>query len=313
MTNFAIIGAAGYIAPRHFAAIKECSGKVVAVLDPSDSVGVIDSFFPDSEYFSDFEFFQDFITSCKGSPKEVDYLVVCSPNHLHAAHIKFGLRNNMNVICEKPLALTTRELFEIQKEEKKSGFKVFTILQLRLHPSVIDLKERLEKYELAPKSLELTYITSRGAWYQKSWKGKVEKSGGVSTNIGIHFFDMLFFLFGKPTSVELNFRTSNTEAGILTFNNIQVPWFLSTDRQFLPSKLLESKQTTFRSIVIDNQEFEFSSGFTELHKLSYLNILGGLGFGIDDSFEAVKIAEQIRNSNAVSNKFLQHPLVNSIL
>jgi len=309
--NFAIIGAAGYIAPRHFSAIKELEGSVVAAYDLHDSVGQLDSFFPSAEFFTIFEEFAVYVSERAAGEEKIDYVVVCSPNFLHVAHIKFALRLGINVICEKPLVLTVKDLNEISQYEKSFGARVYSILQLRLHPTIIDL----QKATVAGKSGEgvvageVTYITSRGSWYSKSWKGDTRKSGGVATNIGIHFFDMLHYLFGESKSNDVHFRSETTTAGCLKFESVSIRWFLSTDESYLPSNFVSGDKKTFRNIVIGDRSVEFSGGFEDLHRASYREILADRGFGIQCTRSAIKTVEELRSKPVSLPNTDVHPML----
>ena len=294
--NFALIGAAGYIAPRHMKAIKDTGNNLLAAMDPSDSVGIMDSYFPESYFFTEFERFDRHIEKLKYDDGiKLDYVSICSPNYLHDAHMRFALRSGADAICEKPLVLNPWNIDKLQKVEENTGKKIYNILQLRVHPSIISLREKIfsenknTKYEV-----QLTYLTSRGNWYNTSWKGDDSKSGGVATNIGVHFFDMLSWLFGKVQDVKVEKREHNTASGYLEFENARVKWFLSTDANYLPNKVKEKGQTTFRSITIDGEELEFSGGFTDLHTLVYRDILNGKGYGLNEARTAIEIVHKIR-------------------
>lgn len=306
MKNFALIGAAGYIAPRHLKAIKETNNHLVAALDKFDSVGVMDSYFPNADFFTEFERFDRHIEKLKRNGTHLDYLSICTPNYLHDAHIRMALRIGADAICEKPLVLNPWNVDALQDIERESGRKTNTILQLRLHPSIIALKNKVDienkksKYEV-----DLTYITSRGKWYDISWKGDESKSGGVATNIGIHFYDMLSWIFGKVQDNKVHLREKNKAAGYLEFENARVRWFLSIDENDLPQKIHEKSQRTFRSITVDNKEIEFSDGFMDLHTLSYQEILKGKGFGLQEARPSVEIVHAIRNQ-AISHLGEQH-------
>ena len=294
--NFALIGAAGYIAPRHMKAIKDTGNNLLAAMDPSDSVGIMDSYFPEAFFFTEFERFDRYIEKLKYDDGiKLDYVSICSPNYLHDAHMRFALRSGANAICEKPLVLNPWNIDKLQKVEETTGRKIYNILQLRVHPSIIALREKIlsttkdTKYEV-----ELTYLTSRGNWYNASWKGDEDKSGGVATNIGVHFFDMLSWLFGKVQDIKVSLRELNTASGYLEFENARVKWFLSTDANYLPKEVKEKGQTTFRSITIDDEELEFSGGFTDLHTLVYQDILQGKGYGLTEARTAIEIVHKIR-------------------
>lgn len=307
MNKFALIGAAGYIAPRHMKAIKETGNELVAALDPFDSVGIIDSYFPDADFFIEPERFDRHLDKMrKAGEQKVDYVSICSPNYLHDAHIRLALRNDAHAICEKPLLLNPWNLDGLEDIEKETGKKIYNILQLRHHASIIDLKKRFEA-ERSNKvhDIELTYITSRGKWYHYSWKGDIKKSGGVVTNIGIHFFDMLSWIFGNMKESQVHLQEYNKASGVLHLDNANVKWFLSIDRNDLPEKAVESGQTTYRSITIDNKEIEFSGGFTDLHTVSYREILDGRGFGISEARNSIEIVHKIRNQS-VENRGAYH-------
>ena len=296
MKNFALIGAAGYIAPRHLRAIKDTDNQLIAALDKFDSVGVMDSFFPKADFFVEFERFDRHIEKLRRGGTYLDYVSICTPNYLHDSHIRMALRSGADAICEKPLVLNPWNVDALMDIEKESGQKINTILQLRLHPSIIALKNKVasesknEKYDV-----DLTYITSRGKWYDISWKGDESKSGGIATNIGVHFYDMLSWIFGEVQENIVHLREKDKSAGYLEFKNARVRWFLSINENDLPEHIKEKGQRTFRSITIDNEELEFSSGFTDLHTTSYQEILKGNGFGLKDSEESIKIVHQIRN------------------
>lgn len=294
--NFALIGAAGYIAPRHMQAIKETGNNLLAAMDPSDSVGIIDSYFPEANFFTEFERFDRHIEKLKYDENvRLDYVSICSPNYLHDAHMRFALRSGADAICEKPLVLNPWNIDKLQRVEESTGKKIYNILQLRVHPSIIALREKILKENRATKyEVELTYLTSRGKWYNSSWKGNEDKSGGVATNIGVHFFDMLSWLFGKVQDIKVEKRELNTVSGFLEFEKARVKWFLSTDVVNIPSQVLLKGQRTYRSITIDNKELEFSGGFTDLHTRVYNDILNGRGYGLNEARTAIEIVESIR-------------------
>jgi len=307
MTKYALIGAAGYIAPRHMKAIKETGGDLVAALDTNDSVGIIDSHFPDARFFTEFERFDRHIDKLTRDGKGLDYVSICSPNYLHDAHCRFGLRNDCDTICEKPLVLNPWNLDGLEEMEHHTGKKVYSILQLRLHPAIIALKEKIANSPAGHTfDVDLTYITSRGGWYHVSWKGDEPKSGGIATNIGVHFYDMLSFVFGELKSSLVHQRSESHSAGYLEFKRARVRWFLSVDRKDLPSHTPEG-QTTYRSITVDGDELEFSGGFTDLHTLSYQDILAGGGFGISDVRPAIELVSTIRTVDLTPQKGEQHP------
>ncbi|MEI6276517.1 MAG: Gfo/Idh/MocA family oxidoreductase [Prolixibacteraceae bacterium] len=308
MLNFALIGASGFIAPRHLKAIKETGNRLVAALDPFDSVGILDSYFPDCHFFTEFERFECHAESLKGTPQQIDYVVVCSPNYLHDAHVRFGLRIGANVICEKPLVLDPGNIAPLEKLEKATGKSVFNIFQLRLHPAIIALKKRVE---LSPSDkiydLDLTYITSRGNWYFTSWKGDVSKSGGLATNIGVHFYDMLSWVFGEVKENTVHLSTGDCVAGFLEFDKARVRYFLSINVDTLPAELKVYGKRTYRSMEMDGEEIEFSDGFTDLHTESYRHILSGQGYRPEDARRSIQIVHQIRNSEATGLKDNSHP------
>lgn len=297
MKNFALIGASGYIAPRHLKAIKETGNNLVCALDPFDSIGIMDSFFPQADFFTEPERFDRHLDKLRRQGEQkIDYVSICSPNYLHDAHMRMALRNDAHVICEKPLVLNPWNLDALQVIEQETGKKIYTILQLRLHPSIQQLKRKIEE---GPKDkvydVDLTYITSRGKWYFISWKGDIHKSGGVATNIGVHFFDMLGWIFGEFKGVELEINQSGKAGGKLYFEKANVNWFLSVDEKDLPIEAVTAKKRTYRKINIEGEELEFSDGFTDLHTTSYKDILSGGGFGIEDTRKSIQIVSSLRN------------------
>ncbi len=292
MVRFGLIGAGGYIAPRHMKAIKDTNNDLVSVLDPNDSVGVIDRYFPKSSYFREFERFDRHIDRVKRTGKAVDYISIASPNYLHDSHIRFALKNNSHAICEKPLVLNPYSINALKELEKETGKNIYPILQLRLHPSIIALKKKIEKSSRKNHKIVLNYITPRGQWYHYSWKGDYDKSGGIATNIGIHFFDMLLWIFGSVKNSYVEYHTDMKASGYLELDNASVDWNLSIDSRDLP----HNEWKAFRSITIDGEEIEFSDGFTDLHTESYKQILNGNGFSIDDAEPSLKLVHQIRNS-----------------
>lgn len=308
--NFALLGAAGYIAPRHMNAIKETDNRLVAALDPSDSVGIIDSYFPNSAFFTEFERFDRHIEKLrrKGSEQAVDFVSICSPNYLHDAHIRFAFRSGANAICEKPLVLNPWNLDGLKEIEEATGRRVYNILQLRLHPSIIALKKRYANSDKI-HDIDLTYITSRGVWYHHSWKGALEKSGGIATNIGIHFFDMLSWIFGRKQRNVVHVQTNLKTAGYIEYERARVRWLLSIDANDLPPKQLTQGNRTYREISIEGENVEFSGGFTDLHTVSYQNILSGDGFGIDDAIPSIEMVYDIRNQKAIGLKGDYHPML----
>jgi UDP-N-acetyl-2-amino-2-deoxyglucuronate dehydrogenase len=294
MKNFAVIGVGGYIAPRHLDAIKITGNKLVAAYDTKDSVGILDRYFPDCKFFTDFERFESYVESLKNTRDQLDYVSICSPNYLHSSHIKFALRHGANAICEKPLVLHEAEIDELAAYEKKFDRKVYTVLQLRVHDAIMNLKSKVEKENKATHQVDLTYLTSRGNWYFESWKGDEKKSGGLSTNIGVHFFDMLTWIFGTMKKVEITEKTPSMERGYVELEKAKVNWMLSVDKALLPADAVASGKTTFRSIKIDGEEFEFSEGFTELHNRVYQEILAGKGYGLEAARVAIRIVENLR-------------------
>lgn len=318
MKNFAIIGVGGYIAPRHLKAIKDTGNRLVAALDVNDSVGILDRFFPDVPFFTEFERFDRYVEKLRrqGGENKVDYVTVCSPNYLHDAHIRFALRIGANAICEKPLVLNPWNLDALQEMEKESGRTVNTILQLRVHPALVALRESLQSTTNGPQTTKhevvLTYITSRGPWYLSSWKGNHEKSGGVATNIGIHFFDLLIWLFGPVQNNDVHYADALKTGGSIELEHAKVKWFLSIDRNDLPESATECGLPTFRSITVDGKEIEFSEGFTDLHTMVYQRTLDGNGFGLDDARPAIALAHDIRHARQSGISPDSHPLMQHI-
>ncbi|UOF02249.1 Gfo/Idh/MocA family oxidoreductase [Bdellovibrio reynosensis] len=294
MANFAIIGVGGYIAPRHLEAIKELGHTLVAAYDKNDSVGIMDRYFPDCQFFTDFERFESFVDSCKSTSKQVEYVSICTPNYMHSSHIKFALSHGAHAICEKPLVLHEREIDELAAYEKMFGKNVYTVLQLRVHDAILALKNKVDSAPKQKYKIDMTYMTSRGQWYHESWKGDVRKSGGLSTNIGVHFFDMLTWIFGDADKIEMKEKNNTVESGFVALKNADVNWYLTVDRGNLPPEAAKANKTTFRSIKINGEEFEFSEGFTELHKRVYTDILSGKGYGLDAARPAIRIVEKIR-------------------
>ncbi|MBK8785169.1 MAG: Gfo/Idh/MocA family oxidoreductase [Chitinophagaceae bacterium] len=297
MKNFAIIGAGGYIAPRHMKAIKDTGNTLIAALDKHDSVGIMDSYFPDADFFTEFERFDRHLEKQKRLGNKTDFVSVCSPNYLHDAHIRFGLRIGANVICEKPVVLNPWNIEALMEIEKETGGEVFTILQLRLHPAIIALREKIAAAPADKKyTVNLQYITSRGHWYHTSWKGDMEKSGGIATNIGVHFFDMLLWVFGAVKQNRVTEHTAQTASGQLELERANVNWMLSIDANTLPDEAKAAGKRTFRTLTIDGEGFEFSDGFTELHTKSYEEILKGNGFRIKETKAAIELVHQIRGN-----------------
>ena len=314
MKRFALIGAAGYIAPRHLKAIAATGNQLVAAMDPSDSVGMMDSHFPEADFFTEFEAFAAFIEDEKLAGKKLDYMAICSPNYLHVPHMKFALQNGIDVICEKPLVLYSDDIDVLHRYERTFGARVNSILQLRLHPSIIALRE---KVAAAPVDhifeVDLTYLTSRGKWYLKSWKGIDKKSGGVATNIGVHFYDMLHFIFGDIQHNEVHFKDQRTASGYLVYQRARVKWFLSIDANNLPDNAIQGEKLTYRSIRVDAEELEFSGGFTDLHTQSYQRVLDDAGFGLDQNRVAIETVEAIRDNAVVAAGERAHPLLGKVL
>lgn len=314
MKNFGLIGAAGYIAPRHLKAIKETGNNLVVAMDINDSVGIMDSYFPEAEFFTEFEEFSGFVEDLKQKGQKLDYIAICSPNYLHLPHMKFALQNGIDVICEKPLVLNTEDLDTLKRYEAEYGAKVNSILQLRLHPSIVALRDKVQS---APADkvfdVDLTYLTSRGKWYLKSWKGFDEKSGGVATNIGVHFYDMLHFIFGDIKKNEVHYRDRKTSSGYLEYERARVRWFLSIDARHLPENAVQGEKLTYRSIDIEGEELEFSGGFTDLHTQSYQNILAGNGYGVEENRAAIQTVAEMRNAPIKENPENPHPLLAKVL
>ena len=311
--NFAVIGIAGYIAVRHVRAIKETGNNLVAALDPFDSVGFMDSYFPKTDFFTEFERFDRHIAKINRQGTQVDYVSICSPNYLHDSHIRFALRNGADAICEKPLVLYPWNIDALKDYEKETGRKVWNILQLRHHQAIRDLKQQVAS---GPPDkvydIDLSYITSRGNWYHYSWKGKNEKSGGVPTNIGVHFFDMLTWIFGEVKMNQVHILKKDKAAGFLELERARVRWFLSIDYNDIPDDLKTSGKRTYRSITVNGKEIEFSGGFTDLHTISYENILEGRGYGLEAARTSIGIVYNIRNSEPVGLTGDYHPIIKSI-
>lgn len=308
MKNFALIGAAGYIAPRHMRAIKDTDNRLVAALDKNDSVGIIDSYFPEAAFFTEFERFDRHIDKLRRKGSELDYVSICSPNYLHDAHIRFGLRSGCDVICEKPIVLNPWNIDGLQQMEKETGKNIYNILQLRLHDAIKRVKAQVEAGpEDKVYDFDLTYQTSRGNWYYTSWKGDSAKSGGIATNIGVHFFDMLGWIFGELKENVVHLHTHDRAAGYLEFDRARVRWFLSINYETLPEEIKEKGMRTYRSMTIDGEEIEFSGGFTELHTMSYQDILGGGGYRIGEARKAIEIVHGIRHAEPIGLKGEYHP------
>ncbi len=309
MKKFAMIGAAGYIAPRHMKAIKETQNDLIAAVDKFDSVGIIDSYFPNASFFTEFERFDRHLSKHKFEKGlDLDYVSICTPNYLHDAHIRFSLRQQADAICEKPLVLNPWNMDALAKIEKDTGKKIYNILQLRVHPSIIALKKKIDE---GPKDkiydIDLTYLTSRGSWYYTSWKGDLAKSGGIATNIGVHFYDMLSWIFGAVKENTVHINTHDRSAGYLEFEKARVRWFLSINEDVLPDEVKAKGQRTYRSITVEGEELEFSGGFMDLHTVSYDEIIKGRGYGLEAPRQAIEIVYNIRNAEPIGLKGNYHP------
>jgi len=297
-----MIGAAGFVAPRHMKAIKECGHNLLAAMDPSDSVGIIDSYFPAASFFTSFERFDRYVDKLRRDGTPVDYVSICSPNHLHDAHCRWALRAGADVICEKPLVLNPWNLDALQNVEEESGKRIYNLLQLRLHPAIQDLKKRIDQSDESDYfDIDLTYITPRGAWYDASWKGEIAKSGGITTNIGFHLFDMLVWIFGSEMSLQVDRLERHIAAGKLCFKQAKVKWMLSTEAAHLPERIVKRGISTYRALTIEGEDIEsenieFSDGFTDLHTKSYKSILDNEGYGTDEVKETIRLVQNIRNS-----------------
>jgi len=316
--NFALIGAAGYIAPRHMKAIKETGNNLIAALDPYDGIGIMDSNFPEASFFTEFERFDRFVDKFhRENEKKIDYIAIASPNYLHDSHMRFALKSGCDAICEKPLVLNPHNLDQLKVIEDETGKKINTILQLRLHPSIAALKEKvskeLEKNPDKVYDIDLTYLTSRGKWYFVSWKGNEEKSGGIASNIGVHFYDMLSWIFGEMKENIVHVKTPDANSGTLVLKNANVRWFLSVNYDYLPAEVRAKGQTTFRSIRIEGEEIEFSGGFKDLHTLSYEKILKGNGFGLDDAYSSINIISKIRHIEPLGLRGDYHPFCKKVV
>jgi UDP-N-acetyl-2-amino-2-deoxyglucuronate dehydrogenase len=310
--NFAITGVAGYIAPRHLQAIKETGNRLVAALDPHDSVGILDSYFMDARFFTEYERFDRHLEKLRrlGDEHRIHFVSICSPNYLHDAHIRTALRAGADALCEKPLVINPWNLEALQRLEEETGRRVYTVLQLRLHPAILALKEKIAADTSGTKhEIDLAYITSRGAWYDRSWKGDVERSGGLATNIGVHFFDMLTWIFGRVEYFEVHHNEPHKVGGYLELERARVRWVLSIDIHDVPLAFREKGQRTFRSLTIDGAEFEFSEGFTNLHTMVYRDILEGRGFGIDDARQSIQLVHNIRNAAPLGVRDYSHPFL----
>lgn len=316
INNFALIGAAGYIAPRHLKAIKDTGNELVASMDPNDSVGIIDSYFPNADFFVEFERFDRHVEKLRRlkSDRAIKYVSICSPNHLHDAHIRFALRSGAHAICEKPIVLNPWNIDALKEVEADTNQKVFTILQLRLHPSILALKKQVEQSPPGKVfDVDLLYVTSRGKWYQYSWKGDIKKSGGIATNIGVHFYDMLHFVFGAVKQNVVHYQDNLKTAGYLEYERARVRWFLSVDANDLPASSHNKGSRTHRSLTIDGNEIEFSDGFTDLHTRVYEDILGGGGFGLEENQVAIQTVSEIRKSVSIGLSGDYHPYLKEVL
>ncbi len=316
--NFALIGASGYIAPRHMQAIRETGNELVAALDPYDGIGIMDSNFPQADFFTEFERFDRFVDKWRrDTGKKIDYMSICSPNYLHDSHIRFALKSGADAICEKPLVLNSWNIDQLKIIEEETGQRVYNILQLRLHPSIIALKEKVAKeLEENPNKvydIDLTYLTSRGKWYFISWKGDQSKSGGIASNIGVHFYDMLTWIFGEVEENVVHVKTADTNAGSFKLKNANVRWFLSVNYDNIPQAVRDAGQRTYRSITVNGDEIEFSGGFTDLHTRSYEEILKGNGFGLDEAYGSIKTVSTIRNLDAIGLKGNYHPFCKKVI
>ena len=309
MKNFALIGVGGYVAPRHLKAIKETGNRLVSAYDKSDSVGIMDSYFPEAAFFTEQELFDRHNSLLKSRGEALDFVSVCTPNYLHDAHTRYGLRLGADVICEKPVVLNPWNIEGLERVEQETSHRAYTILQLRLHPSVVALRNKILNGP-ADKTydIDLTYITSRGNWYYASWKGDIHKSGGVATNIGVHFYDMLSWIFGKVTKNIVHIASHDRVAGYLELQRARVRYFLSINSDTLPPEALQQGKRTFRAIYVDGEEFEFSDGFTELHTKSYEEILSGHGFRIGEARECIQTVHDIRNAQPIGLVGDYHPL-----
>ena len=310
MKRFALIGAAGYIAPRHMKAIKDTGNELVAAMDINDSVGILDGYFPNARFFTEFEQFDAFVDGERRSGCGLDYVSIASPNYLHRAHMGFSLRSGADAICEKPLVLEPADLDWLAELERETGHSINTILQLRLHPAIIALRERaLAHGDTGKADVDLTYITSRGNWYHESWKGTTGKSGGIASNIGVHFFDMLHFVYGELQQNIVHLSTPTNAAGYLEYQRARVRWYLSVDVNDVPAAERAQGKRTYRALMADGENVEFSDGFTELHTRSYEEVLAGRGFGLEENRAAIETVAHIRHAPLSPRDGLTHPLV----
>jgi UDP-N-acetyl-2-amino-2-deoxyglucuronate dehydrogenase len=318
MINFALIGAAGYIAPRHMKAIKNTNNNLICALDKNDSVGIIDSYFPNASFFTEFERFDRFVDKYhREHDKKIEYIGICSPNYLHDSHMRFALKSGADAICEKPLVLNPHNIDQLKLIEEETGKKVYNILQLRLHPSIIALKEKVaQEIKKNPNKIydiDLTYLTSRGKWYFVSWKGELNKSGGIATNIGVHFYDMLTYIFGDVEENIVHVKQDDSNAGYLKLKHANVRWFLSINYDYIPQNIQQVGQRTYRSIAIDGEEIEFSGGFADLHTRSYEEILKGNGFGLDEAYGSIQTVSTIRKLDPIGLKGDYHPFCKKVI
>jgi UDP-N-acetyl-2-amino-2-deoxyglucuronate dehydrogenase len=312
MKNFALVGAAGYIAPRHMKAIRDTGNMLVSAMDVNDSVGILDSHFPDAQFFTDFELFDAHTNAERRAGRKLDYVSIASPNFLHSAHMQWALRAGSDAICEKPLVLYPEQIDDLKAVEADTGRKIHTILQLRLHPAILALRDRVAQMPAGSKvDVDLTYITSRGNWYLKSWKGLTERSGGIATNIGVHFYDMLHFVYGKVQENIVHLNTATKAAGYLEYERARVRWFLSLDVNDVPAEEQAKGKRTFRAVVANGENLEFSEGFTELHTKIYESILSGKGFGVEENRAAIETVSTIRNAPIARISDLTHPFVSA--
>lgn len=311
LKNFALIGAAGYIAPRHMRAISEAGGHLVAAVDPHDSVGALDQCFPTARFFTDEALFRQFVQTRNNRDAQgpVDYVSICSPNHLHSVHTQQVLELGSSVICEKPLATTPQALEGLAKAERSSGHRVFTVLQLRLLPSLVELRRRIRKRAPGDKlDVVLTYVTRRGPWYDVSWKGDPDKSGGVAMNVGIHLFDLVLWLFGPCAHSELHLNGARRMAGFLELERANVRWLLSLEHSDLPATATRRGHAAHRSLMIDGQDIEMT-GFSDLHTATYREILNGRGFCIEDARPSVELVNQLTRAAITTSSDSIHPAI----
>ncbi len=315
--NFALIGASGYIAPRHMKAIKETDNNLVVAMDPYDGIGIMDSHFPQADFFTEFERFDHFVSQVKGTDRAVDIVSICTPNYLHLPHMSWALRHGADAICEKPLVLNPEDIDTLKKIENETGNRIYNILQLRLHSSIVALKEKISK-EIAENpdkiyEIDLTYLTSRGKWYFESWKGDPNKSGQLASNIGVHFYDMLSWIFGEVEENIVHLKTADASAGYFRLKNARVRWFLSVNYDYIPETIKSTGLRTYRSITVDGDEIEFSGGFTDLHTRSYEEILAGNGFGLDEARNSIDIVSTIRAAEPVGLVGAYHPFCKKVV